>query len=112
MAQLPKAVLFDLDDTIIAAYGRPEAAWTAVVAEFAGELGALSQPAVVKAIGTAALAFWADPERHRVWRQKLGAARREIVAAGFAQLAAGGQGVPGPAAQNRLADRFSTWRDE
>jgi len=112
MAQLPKAVLFDLDDTIIAAYGRPEAAWTAVIGEFASDLGGLSQAALVKSIGAAALAFWAGPERHRVWRQKLGAARREIVATAFAQLAAAGHVVPEPQVQNRLADRFSTWRDE
>lgn len=112
MAQLPKAVLFDLDDTIIAAYGRPEAAWTAVVGEFSHDLGALSQAEVVKAIGAEALTFWADPERHRVWRQKLAAARREIVATGFAQLAAAGQDIPGPDIQNRLADRFSAWRNE
>ncbi len=112
MVQLPKAILFDLDDTIIAAYGRPEAAWTAVVGEFARELGGLPQIAVVKAIGAEALAFWADPERHRIWRQTLGAARREIVRGGFAQLAAAGHDVPGMEVQNRLADRFNTWRDE
>ena len=30
MTRLPRAILFDLDDTIISAYGRPERAWAAV----------------------------------------------------------------------------------
>ncbi|HXC57155.1 MAG TPA: HAD family hydrolase [Rhizomicrobium sp.] len=112
MPQLPKAILFDLDDTLIAAYGRPELAWAAVVAQFAGDLGALPQTALVVAIGGAAAAFWADPEQHRIWRQKLGDARREIVKAGFAALAAAGHAVPPDDIQRRLADRFTAYRDE
>ncbi len=80
MPELPRAILFDLDDTLIAAYGRPELAWTAVVGAFAGQLGGLSQSEVVEAIGAAARLFWADPERHRIWRQTMPAARRAIVA--------------------------------
>jgi putative hydrolase of the HAD superfamily len=112
MPQLPKAILFDLDDTIISAYGRPELAWAAVVEEFAGELGPLPQAAVVEAIGAAAAAFWADPERHRIWRLQLRAARREIVAGGFARLSRAGRDLPSRDVQHRLADRFSAYRDE
>jgi phosphoserine phosphatase len=36
--QLPRAILFDLDDTLISAYGRPEVAWLAVTAEFSEAL--------------------------------------------------------------------------
>ena len=39
---LPRAILFDLDDTLISAYGRPEAAWLAVTAEFAEALAPLA----------------------------------------------------------------------
>src|ERR1700712_549153 len=106
MPQLPKAILFDLDDTIIAAYGRPELAWTAVIGEFADEIAPLPQTIVVKAIGAASVAFWGDPERHRVWRQKLRLSRREIVADGFARLAEQCHAVPDRALQHRIADRF------
>ena len=112
MSGLPRAILFDLDDTIIAAYGRPELAWTAVVGEFGADLGPLSQTAVVEAIGAAARVFWADAERHRIWRQKMSEARREIVRAGFARLAEAGHAVPGDDFQRRLADRFSAYRTE
>ena len=37
--QLPRAILFDLDETLISAYGRPDAAWLAVTAEFSEALG-------------------------------------------------------------------------
>src|ERR1700759_1638210 len=112
MPQLPRAILFDLDDTIIAAYGRPELAWATVVAECAGELGTLSQSEVVEAIGAAARDFWADPERHRVWRPKMLEARRAIVAAGFSRLSQAGRPVPSGDFQQRLADRFSAYRNE
>jgi putative hydrolase of the HAD superfamily len=111
MPRLPTAILFDLDDTLIAAYGRPDLAWQAVVAEFAGEIGPLSQSEVVEAITAAARAFWADAERHRLWRQDMRAARREIVRLGLLRLGGGGYPVPDEALQHRLADRFSTYRN-
>src|SRR5664279_1427348 len=112
MNELPRAILFDLDDTIVSAYGKPELAWKAVIGEFSGDLGALSQAQTVDAIGAAAREFWADAERHRVWRQKMHEARREIVAQGFARLAAAGQAVPPASFHRRLADRFSDYRNE
>ena len=39
MTQLPRAMLIDMDDTILSAYGRPEIAWHNVAAEFAAEFG-------------------------------------------------------------------------
>ena len=41
MTQLPRAMLIDMDDTILSAYGRPEIAWNNVAAEFADELAPL-----------------------------------------------------------------------
>ena len=32
MTQLPRAMLIDMDDTILSAYGRPEIAWNNVAA--------------------------------------------------------------------------------
>ena len=43
MTQLPRAMLIDMDDTILSAYGRPDIAWNNVAAEFAGELGAAAR---------------------------------------------------------------------
>src|SRR4029078_527146 len=112
MPRLPHAILFDLDDTIISAYGRPELAWAAVIEQFSAALAPLRNQAVHDAVQRAAAAFWADPAQHRIWRQKLREARREIFARAFAGLARQGDSVPPPALQRRLADRFSDYRDE
>ena len=46
VTRLPRAMLIDMDDTILSAYGRPEIAWNHVAAEFADELAPLPPPAV------------------------------------------------------------------
>src|SRR5476651_2655758 len=112
MTRLPQAILFDLDDTIISAYGRPELAWSAVIAEFTSSLAPLSDAAVLTAVLATASSFWSDPGRHRAWRQKIRDARREIVARALAELARHGETVPSGEVQRRLADRFSDYRDE
>ena len=33
--ELPRAMLIDMDDTILSAYGRPEIAWNTIANEFA-----------------------------------------------------------------------------
>ena len=112
MPRLPAAILFDLDDTIISAYGRPELAWSAVIAEFAPLLAPLSEEMVLRTVLASATSFWADPERHRIWRQKLRAARREIVARAFAEMARRCERVPSVEVRTRFADRFSDYRNE
>lgn len=112
MPQLPRAILFDLDDTIIAAYGRPELAWSTVVGEFAAELAPLATQNVVAAIRASGAAIRSDPERHRAMRYGLPASRRDTVAGGFERLAASGQAVPPAMLQHRIADRFTAYREE
>lgn len=50
MTMLPRAMLIDMDDTILSAYGRPEIAWNKIAAEFADELKPLPPPEVAAAI--------------------------------------------------------------
>jgi putative hydrolase of the HAD superfamily len=109
---LPRAILFDLDETLIRAYGRPDEAWAAVVAEFARDLGELPHDRLTQTIAAYAREFWADSTQHRYWRQRLLAARREVVAGALARLAAEGHRVPAAEVSERLADRFSAMREE
>jgi putative hydrolase of the HAD superfamily len=109
---LPQAILFDLDDTLIQAYAGAEAAWLTVAHELANDLAPLTPSEVANAIGAFARNFWADPERHRLWRMRLSDARREIVAGCFAALASTGRRVPAAGVAQQLADRFSAHRDE
>jgi putative hydrolase of the HAD superfamily len=107
---LPRAMLIDMDDTILSAYGRPEIAWHHIAAEFADELAPLPPPVVAGAVLSFARDFWATAEP--AWRLKLGEARRLSVQGGFDALAAAGhQQLPADLAI-RIADRFSAYREE
>jgi putative hydrolase of the HAD superfamily len=110
MTELPRAMLIDMDDTILSAYGRPEIAWNKITAEFAHELAPLSPQQVAAAVLIYARQFWSTAEP--MWRLKLGEARRLTVKGGFAALAANGhQALPDDLA-DRLADRFTCYREE
>ena len=110
MTGLPRAMLIDMDDTILSAYGRPEIAWNHVAAEFAEELAPLPPPAVAAAVLSFARNFWSTAEP--AWRLKLGEARRVTVQGGFDALAAAGHArLPNDLAI-RIADRFTRYREE
>jgi putative hydrolase of the HAD superfamily len=110
MTQLPRAMLIDMDDTILSAYGRPSVAWNNVALEFAGELAPLPPQQVAAAIVDSARKFWAQAEAE--WRLKLAEARHEVVRGGFAALAAAGHTALSTDLAVRLADRFTAYRDE
>ena len=110
MTQLPRAMLIDMDDTILSAYGRPEIAWNKVVAEFSGELAPLSPQLLAAAILDSARRFWAGAEAE--WRLKLAEARHEVVKNGFSALAGAGQPALPIDLAIRLADRFTAYREE
>src|SRR5260370_39744772 len=59
MRELPRAMLIDMDDTILSAHGHPEIAWNIVATEFAGELGQFSPRQAADAIADTARQFWA-----------------------------------------------------
>jgi putative hydrolase of the HAD superfamily len=107
---LPRAILFDLDDTILKAYGGQQEAWLSVATEFASELAPLSPHEAATAITAFSQAFWlnADPQ----WRMRLQEARRQVVTGSFAALAKAGRPTPPPGLARRLADRLSAYREE
>jgi putative hydrolase of the HAD superfamily len=110
--QLPRAILFDLDDTIICAYGDPTKVWRTVLDEHAALLTSFDIAEVTRLIVSHAREFWADPERHRCWRMQLLEARREIVRGAFAKLSGGGMVPIADEIALLVADRFTTLRDE
>ncbi len=110
VTSLPRAMLIDMDDTILSAYGRPEIAWNHIAAEFADELAPLPPPAVAVAVLRFARDFWSNAEP--AWRLKLGEARRLTVQGGFDALAAEGHPQLPADLANRIADRFSAYREE
>jgi putative hydrolase of the HAD superfamily len=110
MTELPRAMLIDMDETILSAYGRPEIAWNIVATEFAGELAPLSPQQVADAILESARKFWAAAAAE--WRLKLAEARHVVVRGGFATLAASSGATLSTELATRLADRFTAYRDE
>ena len=110
MTRLPRAMLIDMDDTILSAYGRPEIAWNTIAREFAGELAPLPPEQVAAAVLAFARNFWANAEP--AWRLKLAEARHLTVKGGFAALAAAGHAPLPDDLAVRVADRFSAYREE
>jgi putative hydrolase of the HAD superfamily len=110
MTELPRAMLIDMDDTILSAYGRPEIAWNRIAIEYADELKGLPPQQVATAILTFARNFWSTAEA--AWRMKLGEARRLTVKGGFAALAAAGHAALSDDLAIRIADRFTAYREE
>src|SRR5882724_10247272 len=92
---LPKAILFDLDDTLISAYNRPDLAWHSIAHEFGDDLHPCVPAEVAVAINHASDVFWSDAERHRIGRLQLIDARTTIVADAFQALARAGHATPG-----------------
>lgn len=112
MPLLPRAILFDLDDTIVSAFGQAADQWRRVIAEFADRLGAHPPDSVIDAIQAYSRYLWADQDRHKDWRHRIGEARRHIVASAFAELAAsGGPDVPPRELTDAIADRFNAIHD-
>ena len=104
MAILPRVILFDLDDTILVAFGPAQSQWQRTIADFADRLGPIEATVIAAAIQAASTELWADPARHKYWRHRIGDARRRIVATAFAALAAAGHPVPSEAVGDALAD--------
>lgn len=104
---LPRALLVDLDDTILDAHRNPDEAWIGVCREYAGGLGAASPEALHEAILEARDWIWTDPERSRRGRLDMTGTRRAIV-----RRALGYLDLPYSPAAEATADRFTTLRDE
>src|SRR5690349_13627569 len=108
MPALPKAVLFDLDDTLIRAYAQPEEAWTRLLHVFAVHLDAHDAAAIERvrvAVMEASRAFWNDQKSAARWRLDIPQARRLAVRQGLARL-----GNEDEALADKIADAFTEMR--
>ncbi|MBV8392346.1 MAG: HAD family hydrolase [Alphaproteobacteria bacterium] len=101
MPTLPRAVLFDLDDTLIRAYAQPEEAWTRLLHIFSAHLDA-HDPASIERVRLAIMeesrAFWSDRAEAAKWRLNVPGARRIAVRRALERLGRG---------DAELADRIS-----
>jgi putative hydrolase of the HAD superfamily len=105
---LPRAVLFDLDDTLIRAYARPDDAWRRLLGVFAAHLDAHDAPALERVLVVLleeTRSLWSDAAAAAKWRMDIPAARRFSVRRGLARL-----GITDEALADRIADAFTEMR--
>jgi putative hydrolase of the HAD superfamily len=112
MMKLPTAILFDLDDTLLMAFGPSTSQWQRTIASFADRLGPIEATVAAAAIRVATDELWGDPGRHKYWRHRIGEARRKIVVDAFAALAASGHEVPTQMVGDAMADAYNALHDE
>lgn len=101
MPAVLKAVLLDLDDTLLRFSSGCAPAWERTCAAHAPALG-LDAQALLRAMKTASAWFWSDEHRHREHRLDMFAARRRVAAHAFRDLGL----EPGPSSE-ALADDYT-----
>ncbi len=83
---LPKGMLLDLDDTILAFDTIADLSWEQTLNKFKHELNLVDTAALHIAIKKSAKDFWSDSSRHRFGRLNLEAARNQIVSNAMTSL--------------------------
>jgi putative hydrolase of the HAD superfamily len=104
---LPRAILLDLDDTILADTVNAARCWQVVCDRFAAEVPGLAPDRLLAEIERVRDWYWGDPERHRRGRLHMEQARQEVVALALQAL-----GADRPDLAGRIAGAFSALRDE
>lgn len=104
--RLPKAILFDLDDTILADSGNENECWLSACKLHCVASEHPAPEALEAAIRAYRRWYWGDPERHRLGRLDLERAREEIVAAALSQL-----GFAAPSLGAAIAQAYGALRD-
>ena len=103
---LPRAVLLDLDDTILDDSGGVDGCWRDACHCHADRLAPLDVAAVVETIRHMSKWFWSDTERHRTGRLALDVARREVVRLALLEM-----GVVDADLARDIGDGYSQRRD-
>ena len=105
-APLPRAFLLDLDETILDDSGNLAQCWREACTAHRSEMDGLDPAVVLDAIERTAQWYWDDPERHRVGRLDLLAARCEV-----ARLALAGIGTDVPGLAEKIGGTYAARRD-
>ncbi len=103
----PRAILLDLDDTILAFEALKEKCWNNVAVTYTSSLGGVPPADFVRTVLKHSEWFWSDAARGREWRQDLSAARLKILA-----MAMKGLGIFNEAACESIASTYSKMRTE
>jgi putative hydrolase of the HAD superfamily len=107
MVKLPRALLLDLDDTILDDSSGVVSCWRDACSSCCSAVSGLDAEVVFGAIDRTREWYWSDPERHRVGRLELAWARGEVVRLALAEL-----GVDDAELAKRIGDSYHALRDE
>jgi putative hydrolase of the HAD superfamily len=99
-----KALLVDLDDTLLDYTGGVDVSWREACSGVAAQAG-VDLELMVAAVAQARRWFWSDPERHRRERTDMLGAWRKIVARGLEEI-----GIPSERQAAAVADDFAARR--
>ncbi len=102
-----KAILFDLDDTIINHTAAGESCWHDICRRYEDRVDGYDASQLYTAIRQTADRFWNEPNRNQRGRLDLISTRREIVS-----LALNKMGISNTGVAEEIADAFSRERDE
>ena len=97
-----KALLLDMDDTIIADDPFTEKAWQVACSRYSRQTKGFDAKTLKLGIDEVREVYWKDAERHRIGRLNLVQARRDIVNQAFSRL-----GINEPKVANELADLYT-----
>ncbi|MFC3080005.1 HAD family hydrolase [Phenylobacterium terrae] len=109
MTALPRAILFDLDDTIISA--GPRGLLLRTLAEEIAHLLPMPPDEAARRLEAANRDFWSDETRHRTWRFRLEEARTAIVERVFESWRPQAPGLT-PDVARQFGARFHRLREE
>jgi len=108
-AAVIRAVLFDLDDTLLDYAGGADECWRAVCRAAAARAG-VEAAVLADAVDRARRDFWSDPERHRRERVAMLAAWRKIAALGLGALGCRDGALAAAMGDDFAARRRARWR--
>jgi putative hydrolase of the HAD superfamily len=103
---LPRAILLDLDDTILDDSSLVGDCWRGACDDQAARFAPLHAEVVSHTIRQTSRWFWADAERHRSGRLELEASRREVARLALLEL-----GIDDRSLADRIGDGYSRRRD-
>jgi len=104
---LPKGIIFDLDDTIIAYTPVVDPTWRRICDEYTRKTAVLDADTLFNKIRKISSWYWSDKERHLIGRRDLNSTRRKILERVFQEL-----DIDDSSLAWEIADAFSEQREE